>query len=421
MAGQIVERRKGVYTVRVFIGRDGANKRKYENQTVHGAKKDAQTVLTALLRAKDMGELVRPAKMSFGQHAENWMITVVEGRVRGRTFSDYRGILDRYLLPAFGAVPLGQITPEAIQKLYAGLKAKRRRPKAEGETVDKGAKKGRTGAFLYAETSEKLSSQTARHIHAVLSSALKQAVRWRLILSNPCDLVDLPKVQRDEKAVLGQDDAVTFLSKAKGKEHYEFFALLLATGMRPGEALALRWCDIDLAEGYVSINRALSGSGANVRFEEPKTPRSRRRVPLPGSVLELLRAMHDERVSKADGSVIELELLFSRDGGRPLDLPNLARRHFRPILKEAGLPQQLRIYDLRHSCATLLLQGGTNPKIVSERLGHASVMLTLDTYSHVLPDMQESAAAKLEEMLFTKKPAVTQGAEKAAAGEVGTP
>jgi len=187
MAGQIVERQEGVYTVCVFIGRDAANKRECASHTVHGTKKDAQVVLTALVRHKDMGALVRPAGMSFGQHAENWMTTEVAERVRERTFSDYRGILDRYLPPALGAMPVGQITPEAIQKLCAGLKAKKRRRKGEGETVDKNAKKRRTGAFLYAETSAKPSSQTARHIHAVLSSALKQAMRWRLIPSNPGD------------------------------------------------------------------------------------------------------------------------------------------------------------------------------------------------------------------------------------------
>ena len=160
----------------------------------------------------------------------------------------------------------------------------------------------------------------------------------------------MPKVQRDEKAVLGEDHAVKLLAEAKGKEHYEFFALLPATGMRPAEALALRWCDIELTQGFVSINRALSASGANVRFEEPKASRSRRSVRLPGSV-----------------------------------------------------------------------QRGTNPKIVSVRLGHTSVMLTLDTYSQTLPDMQESTASKLEEMLFTKKSGGAVAVQEPPAEAVGTP
>lgn len=373
MAGQVIANGKGVWTVRVFQGRDAAGKRKYVNRTVRGSKKDAQLVLNQMLVEKDLGTLVRPTRRSFGQHAEEWMETVVKGRVRNRTQIDYQSILDRYLLPTFRATPVSQIAPEDIQRHYSELQAKG------------------------------LSAQTIRHIHAVLRNALHQAVRWRIAAGNPCDLVDLPQARKPEMKALSTAQANAFLSAAAQFANHEFFTLLLTTGMRPGEALALRWCDVDLNSGAIAITRALSGRGKDYRFEEPKTPMSRRRVPLPKSVTELLAAKKERRQKSAGEDLIELELVFQTESGKPLDLANLNKRFFKPILKAAKLPADVRIYDLRHTCATMLLEAGTNPKIVSERLGHASTTLTLDTYSHVLPDMQRAATDQIEAMLFSKK------------------
>ncbi|HET6408843.1 MAG TPA: site-specific integrase, partial [Chthoniobacteraceae bacterium] len=236
--------------------------------------------------------------------------------------------------------------------------------------------------------------------HAVFNNAMKQAVRWRLVNSNPCDHVDLPQLKRKEMKALDRDQAGRFLAAAKESEFYALFALLLTTGMRPGEAIALRWCDIDLASGAVSITRALSGRSGDYRFEEPKTPKSRRTLPIPLSVTDSLRTLKSARQKAADGVLIDLQLVFVSSNGSLIDLQNLNKRHFKPILKAASLSPEIRLYDLRHSCATLLLQAGTHVKVVSERLGHASAMLTLDRYSHVVPGLQESATEKLESMLF---------------------
>lgn len=373
MAGQIVESSKGVWVVRVFQGRDAAGKRKYINRTVRGTKKDAQLVLNQMLTEKDLGTLVRPTRKSFGQHAEQWMETVVKGRVRNRTQIDYQSILDRYILPTFGATPISQIAGEDIQRLYSELQSKG------------------------------LSAQTIRHIHAVLRNAMHQAVRWRITAGNPCDLVDLPQARKTEMRALSAKQANEFLKAVAQFAHHEFFTLLLTTGMRPGEALALRWCDVDLRAGTVTITRALSGRGKDYRFEEPKTPKSRRRVRLPKSVTSLLAAKKETRQKAAGADLIELELVFQTETGKPIDLANLNKRFFKPALKAAQLPADIRIYDLRHTCATMLLEAGTNPKIVSERLGHASTTLTLDTYSHVLPDMQRAATDQIEAILFSKK------------------
>ena len=370
MAGQIVKRGEGVFVVRIFVGRDAEGRRKYQNQTVRGTKKDAQTVLNALLRDKDLGTLVQPTRKGFGEHAESWLETVVKPRVRNRTFIDYESMMRRYLMPNFGALPLGQITTELIQKHYFSMQ-----------------KRG-------------LSAQTVRHTHAVLNNIMKQAVRWRLVNANPCDHVDLPQVKRVEMKALDQSQATRFLEQAKKTEHFALFALLLTTGMRPGEALALRWCDIQLDRQTLSITRALSGRSGNYRFEEPKTPKSRRTVPISTTVCNALRDLRSRAEKEADGSLIDLQLVFANRTGGALDLQNLNKREFKPILRAAGLDPSIRLYDLRHSCATLLLEGGVHVKVVSERLGHASAMQTLDRYSHVVPGLQESATVQLESMLF---------------------
>ena len=178
---------------------------------------------------------------------------------------------------------------------------------------------------------------------------------------------------------------------------------MITTGMRPSEALGLKWPDIDLDSGRITVNRVLSRTGKHWKLEEPKTARSRRTVPLSVSVIkdmkEHKKKQATEKLKKAENEYNDQGFVFADDIGEPLSDRNIIARHFKPLLKDAKLPD-IRLYDLRHTCATLLLSAGENPKVVSERLGHANITLTLDTYSHVLPDMQQGAADKLEAMLF---------------------
>ena len=323
-----------------------------------------------------MGSFVEPTKMTLNSYLDHWLETAARPGVRQRTYDGYEGLLERHVRPPLGDRRLHQLTPIEIQALYSDL-------------LTRG-----------------LSSRTVRYVHAVLSSSLKQAVKWRMLSQNPASFVDLPRIEKKEMRAFSAEQATTFLKAAKDDRFGTLFAFALATGMRPGEYLALRWSDIDLRVGTATVVRSLVRcKDGSWEFEEPKTKNSRRTIPLPASLVTAVAAHKREQAEErlAKGPSYENEtLVFASSTGHPLDQINLVRRHFKPTLKSAGLPNEFRLYDLRHSCATLLLLAGENPKVVSERLGHASVTLTLDTYSHVLPSMQQRAAEKLEAILFNK-------------------
>jgi integrase len=253
--------------------------------------------------------------------------------------------------------------------------------------------------------------RTIQIVHNILNRAFSQAIRWRVMAFNPAQLADRPKQERKEMQALSPEEATKFLKFAREDRYYLYFALALETGARPSELLGLQWKDIDFDQGRVTIQRSLEypDYSNEFRFVEPKTSRSRRSITVSQANLNLLRehrSVQNEKRLKKGADWQQHDLIFCTREGNPIQARNILRRHLRPILKKAELLETLNLYSLRHSCATLLLSAGVNPKIVSERLGHASIVLTLDTYSHVLPDMQQAASDKLEMILF---------------GEVGTP
>jgi integrase len=376
--GQLIERGEDRWLVRVYAGRDSRGRRNYVNQTVRGSKKEAQRVLTKLLGARDSGTLVRASRETVRAYLERWLDTWAKPRLRIRTHQSYRWLMERYVLPVLGDLRLSQLTPADIQHLYNRM--------AEGG----------------------LSTRTIRYTHSVLRSALVQAVRVNLIVRNPADLTEPPRLVRREMKALGPVEAAAFLKAARDDRWYAFWLLLLTSGLRPGEALGLKWSDLDGSR--IRVQRVLvPGSRGRWRLEEPKTAKSRRVVALPESVargLQAHRRQQAEERLRAGELYQDHGLVFATSTGTPPNYRGLVLSHFDPILKRAGLPPH-RPYDLRHSAATLLLAMGEHPKVVSERLGHSSVTITLDTYSHVLPDMQERAAARLDALLSATVPEVT--------------
>ena len=372
MAGQIIKKGDNRYLIRIYQGRDANGRRRYFSRQIKGTRRDAQKLLTATLRDMDTGTFVEPTKLTVKEYLERWLKDAARPRVSRRTANGYAGIVERYISPSLGSQRLDKLQPLDIQKAY-------------GDMLSRG-----------------LSARVVRHTHAVLHNALKQAVKWGILSRNPSDLVELPKVPHVERRVLSVEESVRFIEAAGMMPHGLIFVFALLSGMRPEEYLALQWADVDLERRTAQVKRALIWHKRSWSFEEPKTARSRRTVSLPRPLVEKLKAHRREQAEqrlKLGSSWGALDLIFCSETGSPLQIPNITYRYFRPILEKAGLPR-IRLYDLRHSCATLLLMADEHPKVVSERLGHSTIVLTLDTYSHVLPTMQQQATARLESLLY---------------------
>jgi integrase len=373
-AGQIIARGERTWLVRVFMGRDAeSGKRKYHNKTIHGTLRDAQAYLNRSQRERDLGMFFEPTRMSLDQYLDKWLETAAKPKLRAKTHRDYEALLKRYVRPELGTRSVSKIEPLDIQTLYCSMQ-------------ERG-----------------LSARTVRFTHAVLRASLHQAVKWRLIPVNPAESVDLPRQAKGEIQVLTPQQARDFLEAAKQDRYSVLFALALTTGMRPSEYLALKWPDIDCRKGTVSVTRTLEPiKGGGWQFADTKRARSRRVIKLQDWVLELLKTQRSTAPKEAPGSGVPAEaadLIFTNTNGNALNERNLVLRNFQSILDRAKLPR-IRLYDLRHTAATLALAAGVPAKVVSEQLGHASVAFTLDTYSHVLPHMQDAAAAQVEALLL---------------------
>jgi integrase len=239
-----------------------------------------------------------------------------------------------------------------------------------------------------------LSTRTVQYTHAVLRRALKQAKRWGMVDRNVAEDVDPPRLKRDEIRPLDREQTRRLLEVAEGDRMHAFYVVAITAGLCPGEMLALRWSDVDLEAGMLRINRTLSGG----EFVTPKTPRSRRKIELCNTARSALRAhrkRHLEEQMKKAGLWKDHGLVFPSTVGTPLSHRNVVRS-FKALLKRAELPASTRLYDLRHTCATLLLSSNVHPKYVQELLGHASIAQTLDTYSHVLEGMDGGIGSAMD-------------------------
>lgn len=380
MSGQLVKRGINTWLVRIPLGRDAKGKRLYHNRTVKGSKKDAERYRTKTLRELHTGMFVEPSQQPVHSFLRAWLSNTVAHRVRPKTLADYTSLVERYIIPSIGNKALCSVTSRDVQAIYSAMQ-------------DRG-----------------LSPRTIRYAHSVLNSALQSALRWQLIAVNPARLVDLPRQVRREMRSLSADEAASFLAAAKDTRFEALWTILLTAGLRPCEALALKWSD--LLDDRLQIRRSLAWvPQQGPVFSEPKTAGGRRVVSLPTSTLKALRTHRTRQAVErlaAGPSWKENDLVFATHTGGPLEWRVVVSRYFRPLLRAAGLTA-LRPYDLRHTCASLLLAAGENVKVVSERLGHATATMTLDVYAHVLPDMQQRASERLEALLFPR--AGSSGAE----------
>jgi integrase len=309
-------------------------------------------------------------QLRVGGYLEEWLAST-EPSVKPSTWLRYKQLLRLHAIPVLGHLPMTRLEARHIQRLYADLLGQGQAP------------------------------SSVRQLHAVLRRAMGQATKWGAVPRNVVALVTPPRVPRHEVAPLTADQARALLEAAQGERLEALYVLALSSGMRLGELLGLRWRDVDLEAGTLQVRQILVRMPSGLRFGEPKTKRSRRRIALSVGTRDALR--HHRARQAAErlriGPVWEdHDLGFANEIGKPLDAGNLLRRDYWRALAKAGIPR-CRFHDLRHTCATLLLQQGVHAKVVSELLGHSSIGMTLDIYSHVIPDMQQQAVSAMDAVL----------------------
>ena len=331
-----------------------------------GTKALAQRRLTELLREVDTGTLVEPARLTLAEYLEQWLRDSAAPRVSSRTLKSYRGNLDRYLVPKLGQIPLEKLTPRHVQEMEARL------------LQDGGSNGG------------PLSPRTVFQVHRVLSKALNDAVKLGIVFRNVVDAVEPPRMTKYGAQFLGWEKVHAFLDRITDPLHQTLALLAIQTGLRRSEILGLHWRDIDFSAGTLSVRRALIklASGAT-ELKVPKNGHGRV-VELPAESVNALRA-HRERNRETAGNG---NFAFCHSDVSPLD-PDLVSKWFRKDARTAGF-EGLRLHDLRHTHASLMLSKGIHLKVVSERLGHSRIGITGDLYSHVLPSAQVEAVRRFE-------------------------
>ena len=272
------------------------------------------------------------------------------------TVRSYSYLIRDHIQPEIGRIRLIDLRPKQLQSLYS------------------------------LKLNAGLSKRTVQYIHAILRRSLNEALRSGLIIRNPKDAVTPPRPAKKLPQTLSTDEVNVYLKSVEDHHWYPIYLLAITTGMRKGEILGLQWGDVDLEHGAVNVQRTLVDIQGKVMLGEPKSSTAKRNISLSGKVVEALRQRQ-----------LDEGLVFTTSTGRPISQRNLTR-HFHASLEKAGL-KKMRFHDLRHTAATLLLQANVHPKIVQEMLGHSTIVLMLDTYSHVIPGLQDGAASEMVRIL----------------------
>ena len=377
MRGTIVTR-KGHHSIVLDRGRDPVTgKRRQEWITVKGTYQEAEDQLDEMIHQLKHGNFVKPTKLTVREHFNQWLESYVTPNLSPATVDLYRTVVEKHVLPRLGDIVLAELKPQAIQKMYS--------------------EKLKIG----------LSNRTVQIIHNILHKGLENAVKTGLILRNPMVAVECPKSQRPEMVTMNETDIHLLLEFARSSPYYSLFYTLLFTGMRRSEALALKWADVDLLLLTVSVNKSLSylskpKDGSRILLKPPKTKKSRRNISITPSNAAVLREhnqkQNEARQSLGQPSLKDDDFVFSDIRGKPY-LPNSVTHAWIKLVRRCGL-NGIKLHSARHSHASILLKQGVHPKIVQERLGHASISITLDLYSHVVPGLQEAAAMKFDEIII---------------------
>jgi len=365
--GTIFQDKQGRWTADITLP-DGTRKRKRGK-----TQKEVKDWLLAQRDAARDGLVVTDDKVTLGEFLDRYMRDVAEHTLRPKTIEAYRYLIRMHIQPELGKIRLSQLRPEHLQSLYA-------------QKLNSG-----------------LSRRTVQFAHSILHKVLGQALKWGLVVRNVADLVDPPRVKRKAPETLSAEQAVQFLEQVRSSRFYPMYCLAFI-GLREGEILGLHIEDFDVRNQTIAIRHAVQYlMGKGLVITEPKTEKARRQIKLPDFVYKALLA-HCAGLSRKAG------LMFTTANGTPFSPRNLFR-DYKEQLKAGNLPD-IRFHDLRHTTATLLLSQNVHPKVVQELLGHSQISLTMDTYSHVFPMLQETAAVQIDTLLKPANPSRIDPAEK---------
>jgi integrase len=389
MRGSVVRRTDSKGRARYYVvvdeTADGKRRRRWHSDPATGSafttRRAADEYCASLVVATGQGTYVTPSHLTTGQWLTRWLDAATD-RLRPSTWASYEKNLRVHVLPTLADVPLQQLTTHHLDELYARLRR-------EGRATTRGKGEG-------------LSPRTVRYVHTIVRAALKDAARKGLVVRNVADQATPPAARQPGggMATWTAPELARFVAGTTDHPLHPVLVLLAMTGMRRGEALGLRWSDVDLDRGRVYVSRTVGKVAGRVVEGDTKTAAGRRSVALDPQLVELLDQHFQHQAAERDlvgVGYVDRGLVFASPTGDYL-YPEGVSRLFKDLSRELGLPV-IRLHDLRHTWATLALQAGVHPKVVQERLGHSTVTVTLQTYSHVLPAMHDEAAATVANLV----------------------
>jgi integrase len=382
--GAIFKAADGRWVARVDLGfgSDGKRRRK---EIRCKTKAEALQRLEQARRQLADGLPLTPERLTVQQYLTDWLEHSVKGKVRGRTYEAYEQVIRVHLVPALGRTPLSKLTPADVQ------------------------------AYLNTKATTGLSTGSVAYQRAVLRSALNRAVRWGLVSRNVAALADPPRVRRPQVQPLNLDQARAFLDAVRGNRLEALYTVALAVGLRQGEALGLRWSDVDLEAGTLTVRTTLQRISGTLQLVEPKTSRSGRTIFLPAFAAAALKEHRRRQIAErlqAGPLWEEHGLVFATLAGRPLAKGSLTRDWTR-IRKRAELPLTFRFHGLRHSCASLMHAQGADARTIMETLGHTQIATTMNIYTHVFQSVTQDLAARMDSALARPQlPAVPASGDK---------
>jgi integrase len=375
MKGHIRERSPGHWAIILDIRDESTGKRRRKWHSFQGTKREAQHECARLITQMQGGAYSEPTKTTFGQFLEQWLAQV-KSQVTPRTHERYCEIVRKNIIPALGAVRLTALRPSQIAGAYA-------------KALESGRRDGKGG----------LSPNTVLYMHRLIKQALDHAVRWETLSKNPAAAVDPPSIERATLSTYDMAQTVEAIEAARGSRLLVPIVLGVLCGLRRGEIVALRWRNVDLAAGSLAVVESAEQTAAGIRYKKPKSGRGRS-IALSAYVVEELKAhklRQAEELLRVGVRLNDATFVYAREDGEPIQ-PRSLTHNWQALVSRTGIPR-VRFHDLRHAHATHLLSSGVHPKVASERMGHSKVGITLDLYSHVLPGMQEDAAARVDDAL----------------------